>query len=206
MQQGAEDGYPEAWDRPDGRRLIGPLLVADMTRGVLILAALLVANCATHPMPSAQGVELPTLSIDRGTAADFGTTLPLCVRATDMTSGDDLGRAVAAAIAVHIPGLVFSCDEPGDRLVLTFQVSFSEYTHSSQAGPRFGFSHLATEHFGRGFYAEATMWDKAGGSSEELMKRAAAVVSAFIKWARSQIPPSARLQPATAGVILGRRG
>ena len=164
-----------------------------MIRGIPIFAALLVASCATQSRPSAQGVAMLALSVDRGADADFGTALPVCVRATDMTSGDDLGGAVAAAIAVHLPNLALSCDEPGDRMALTFQTSFSADTHSSRRGPRVGFSHLAMEHVGHGFYAEATVWDKSGGSTEELMKRAASVLSAFIKSARAQLPPPNKL-------------
>jgi hypothetical protein len=91
-------------------------------------------------------------------------------------------------------------------MVLTFQASFSAYTHGPRRGPRLGFSHLAMEHVGRGFYPEATMWDNSGGSNEELVKRAASVLSTFITSARALVPPNIRLQPTTAGAILGRRG
>lgn len=71
-------------------------------------------------------------------------------------------------------------------MTLTFQVNVSAYTHSSRPGPRFGFSHVAVTHKGRGLVAEAAMWDNSGGTRSDVVSRAVSIVSAFIKSARAQ--------------------
>lgn len=168
-----------------------------MNPGIVIVIALLIASCARQPMPAIGVSDMPSLRIDRGVLADFATPLPVCIWATDMTTGDDLSSAVAAAITAYLPDLEMSCQGSGHRMTLTFQVNVSAYTHSSRPGPRFGFSHLAITHKGRGLYAEAAMWDNSGGSSSELVSRAASIVSAFIKSARTQLPPNPYQPPSS---------
>lgn len=168
-----------------------------MTRALLI-PILLFASCAKQPIRG--GAELPRVAVDRGQVADFGTVRPLCIRATDTTNGNNLDRAVAAAVTARLPDVVISCTEP-ERLVLTFQTGISSYTHGPAKGPRYSFVHLGIEHVERGYSAEATMWDFSGGSNAELADRGALALSIFMSAARSQLPPNQRMQPPAVRAV-----
>jgi hypothetical protein len=134
----------------------------------------------------------------RGTHADFGASLPICITGVDEGRRLDTTEMIVQEVSQELAGFENVCDETKLRIRAEYRGDYSLCTHCGDPGlsTRFGTAFVRIESPTEGWLSDAIWSDTRGGPAEEVAARFARALATFLREARS----SHRASPPNFGM------
>ena len=157
----------------------------------LIVAASLAMSCAgranLEELDGLRNVYGPNgWKVYRGTQADFGESLPVCITGVDEGRDLDTTELIVHGVSQDLHGFVNVCDETRPRIRAEYQGDYSLCTHCGEPGlsTRFGTAFVRKESSTGRWLSDAIWTDTRGGPAEEVATRFARAFAGFLREAR----------------------
>jgi hypothetical protein len=158
----------------------------------VIAAALLATSCAARAdLDELDGLRnehrTTEWKVYRGTQADFGASLPVCITGVDDGRRLDITELIVHGVSQELDGFVNVCDETRPRIRAEYRGDYSLCTHCGEPGlsTRFGTAFVRIESSTEGWLSDAVWSDTRGGPAEEVAARFARALGTFLREARS---------------------